>query len=123
MSEELGGLIPLLFTLALLPGICIAVTSQAADGLMSMNSSAGIRTRHTKVSDAAWTAGHKAALPVVKQMWPVAGVGILAAVVVQFAAGGAWGIGAAFLALLAETAVLIRSAAAANRAARAVGGA
>ena len=122
MSEEIGGLIPLLFTLVFLPGVCVAVTRQAADGLIGMNSSAGIRTRHTKVSDAAWTAGHRAALPVVKKMWPVAGVGILGAVAVQFAAGGAWGIGAAFLALLAETAVLIRSAAAANRAARAVGG-
>ena len=88
MSEEVGGLIPLLFTLVFLPGLCVAITRQAADGLMDMNSSAGIRTRHTKASDAAWTAGHKAALPVVKKMWPIAGAGVIGAVAVQLAAGG-----------------------------------
>ena len=112
MSEELGGLIPLLFVLVFLPGLCVAVTRQAADGLIGMNGSAGIRTRYTKASEEAWVAGHRAALPVVKRMWPVAGVGVAAAVAVQVTAGGAWGIGAAFLALIVQTMVLVRSASA-----------
>ncbi|WP_342022634.1 SdpI family protein [Arthrobacter citreus] len=123
MSEEFGGLIPLLFVLVFLPGLCIAVTRQAADGLIGRNGSAGIRTRHTKASDEAWVAGHRAALPVVKKMWPAAAAGVLAAVVVQFVAGGGWGTGAAFLALIVETVILVRSASAANGAARAAGGA
>ncbi|WAP51475.1 SdpI family protein [Arthrobacter sp. ATA002] len=121
MSEEIGGLIPLLFVLVFLPGLCVGVTRQAADGLIGMNGSAGIRTRHTKASEEAWTAGHRAALPVLKNMWLVAGAGVLGAVAVQMAAGGGWGIGAAFLALVVETGVLVRAAAAANRAARAAG--
>lgn len=123
MSEALGGLIPLLFVLVFLPGLCVAVTRQAADGLIGMNGSAGIRTRYTKASEEAWTAGHRAALPVVKRMWPVAGVGVAAAVVVQIMAGAGWGIGVAFLALTVQTVILLRSAAAANGAARSVTGA
>ncbi|MDK1361376.1 SdpI family protein [Arthrobacter sp. zg-Y1219] len=121
MSEELGGLIPLLFALIFLPGLCVAMTRQAADGLMGPNGVAGIRTRYTRASDEAWTAGHRAALPVVKKMWPVTGVGVLAALVVQFTAGGAWGIGVASLMLVVQVAIVLRSAAAANGAARAVG--
>ncbi|MHA7142645.1 hypothetical protein ACX80T_14030 [Arthrobacter sp. Sr33] len=117
MPEELVGLIFLSFTLLLLPAVCVAVTRQAAEGSIGVNGSAGIRTRHTRASSAAWVAGHAAALPVVKIMWPVAGAGLLTAVVVQLVAGGPTGIGVAFLALIAQTVVLLCSAAAANRAA------
>ncbi|MCC9175609.1 SdpI family protein [Arthrobacter sp. zg-Y179] len=122
MAEELGGLIPLLLILILLPGVCVAVTRQAAEGLIGANAAAGIRTRYTKMSDAAWAAGHRAALPVVKKMWPVAVFGLLAALAVQLLAGGATGNGVASLALVIQTVVLIRAAAAANRAARLLGG-
>lgn len=118
VSEELLGLIVLLFVLLLLPAVCVAVTYQAAEGSIGVNGSAGIRTRYTKTSSKAWIAGHKAALPVVKKMWPLAGAGLLAAVVVQLVAGGPTGTGVAFLALFAQAVVLFRSAAAANRAAR-----
>lgn len=118
MSEELGGLISLSFALVLLPGICITVTRQAAEGLIRVNSSSGLRTRHTQASDEAWVAGHRAALPVVKMMWPVAGVGLVAAVILQLAVGGPSGTVVAFLALIAQVAVIFRSVAAANRAAR-----
>lgn len=118
VPEELVGLIVLLFVLLFLPAVCIAVTRQAAEGSIGVNGSAGIRTRHTKTSSEAWIAGHKAALPVVKMMWPLAGIGLLAAVVVQLVIGGPVGTGVAFLALLAQTVVLFCSAAAANRAAR-----
>lgn len=122
MSEELGGLISLSFALVLLPGICIAVTRQAAEGLVGINGSSGIRTRYTRASDEAWVAGHRAALPVVKAMWPVAGIGLAAAVIVQAAVGGPAGTGVAFAALIAEVAVVFRSVAAANRAARSTPG-
>ncbi|GAA1121136.1 hypothetical protein [Arthrobacter flavus] len=118
MPEELIGLILLSFTILLLPAICVAVTRQAAEGLIGANASAGIRTRYTRASSAAWVAGHTAALPVVKIMWPVAGAGLVTAAVVQLIAGGPTGTGVAFLALIAQTMVLLRSAAVANRAAR-----
>ncbi|WP_304661715.1 SdpI family protein [Arthrobacter sp. zg-Y238] len=105
-----------------MPGACVAVTRQAAEGLIGANGAVGIRTRYTKMSDAAWVAGHRAALPVVKKMWPVAGFGLSAAVAVQLLAGGPTGHGVALLALVFQTVVLIRAAAAANRAARSVGG-
>ena len=122
MSEELGGLISLSFALVLLPGICIAVTRQAAEGRVGINGSFGIRTRYTRASDEAWVAGHRAALPIVKEMWAVAGVGLAAAVAVQLAVGGSAGPSVALVALMAEVAVVLRSAAAANRAAKATGG-
>ncbi|MCC9206372.1 SdpI family protein [Arthrobacter sp. zg-Y769] len=122
MSEELGGLIPLLLVLIFLPGVCVAVTRQAAEGLIGANASMGIRTRHTKASDEAWIAGHSAALPVVKKMWPVGGFGLVAAVAAQVLAGGPTGIGITFLALVFQMVILFRAAAAANRAARSVDG-
>jgi hypothetical protein len=118
VPEDLVGLILLSFTLILLPVVCIGVARQAADGSIGVNASAGIRTRYTRVSDEAWVAGHQAALPVMRMMWPVAVAGLPAAVLLQLAAGGPTGTGVAFLALIAQTVVLIRSAAAADRAAR-----
>jgi hypothetical protein len=118
VPEELAGLVLLSFILLLLPAVCVAVTRQAAEGSIGVNASVGIRTRHTRASSAAWVAGHVAALPIMKIMWPVAGGGLLAAVVVQLIAGGPTDTGVAFLALIAQTAVLLYAAAAANRAAR-----
>lgn len=119
MSEDVVGLIFILFSVAFLPAVGIFVTGQAAEGRMDRNASSGIRTRHTRASDEAWIAGHRAALPVVKGMWPVAALGTLLAVGAQILAGGPSGIVLALVTLLAETAVLVRAASIANRAARA----
>jgi hypothetical protein len=120
MTDEITGLVPLLFVLVMLPAMSIPVVSWAADDALGRNGSAGIRTRHTKASDEAWAAGHDAALPVVRKMWPIAAVGLPTAVVVQVLGGGFTGTAVAIVALICEIVVLLRSAGAANRAARAV---
>ena len=76
MTDEIAGLVPLLFALVVLPAMSIPVVRWAAEDALGRNGSAGIRTRHTKVSDEAWAAGHAAALPVVRKMVPVAAVGL-----------------------------------------------
>lgn len=118
MSEGTIGLAFLLFTLVLLPAVCVFVTRQAADGSINRNAAAGIRTRYTQASEEAWTAGHAAALPVVKRMWIVGVAGILIAVSVHFLVGDQAGPVTALVALIAQTVILFGSAAAANRAAR-----
>jgi hypothetical protein len=120
MSEGTIGLAFLLFTLIFLPAACVFVTRQAAEGSINRNATAGIRTRYTQASDEAWTAGHAAALPVVKRMWIAGGAGILVAVSVHFLVGGQAGPVTALVALIAQTVILVQSAAAANGAARTV---
>ena len=122
MSEDVVGLVFLLFSLAFLPAIGIFMTRQAADGAIGRNGSSGIRTRHTQASDAAWVAGHRAALPVMTRMWTVAVVGAVVAVGAQLVAGEPAGILLGLGALLVQVLVLARAASAANRAAQAVTG-
>lgn len=120
MSDEIAGLIPLLFAVLVLPGMSVPLVSWAADGSIARNGAAGIRTRHTQASDEAWVAGHAAALPVVRKMWPVAAVGLVSAVVVQVLGGGYTGTAVAAAAFVTQIIVLLRAAGAANRAARSV---
>lgn len=120
MPEEYIALILLLLTLVFLPVVCLFVARQAADGLISRNATAGIRTTHTQASDEAWICGHRAALPALRRMMPVAAVGIIAALSAQMLIGGQAGPLIAFAALIAQVAVLFRSTATANSAARAV---
>lgn len=120
MSDEITDLIPLLFALLLLPGVSVPLVSWAADGSVERNAAAGIRTRHTQASDEAWFAGHSAALPVVRKMWPVAAVGLVSAVAVQFLRGGYTGTAVAAGAFIWQIILLLRAARAANRAARSV---
>ncbi|MEG9248173.1 SdpI family protein [Arthrobacter sp. Soc17.1.1.1] len=97
---------------------CLFVTRQAAEGLISRNAAAGIRTRHTQASDDAWASGHRAALPALRKMMPVAGIGIIAALTAQVLLGGQAGPLIAFAALIAQIVVLFRSTTVANAAAR-----
>ncbi|WP_422391927.1 SdpI family protein [Arthrobacter sp. N1] len=119
MSEEYVALTILLLTLVFLPAVCLFVTRQAAEGLISRNAAAGIRTRHTQASSEAWAAGHRAALPALRKMMPVAGIGMITALIAQVLVGGQAGPLLAFAALIAQTVVLFRSTALANAAARA----
>ena len=120
MTDEIAGLVPLLFALVVLPAMSIPVVRWAAEDALWRNGSAGIRTHHTKVSDEAWAAGHAAALPVVRKMVPVAAIGLPTALIVQVLGGGYTGTAVAAVALICEVVVLLRSAGAANRTARAV---
>ena len=94
MTDEIAGLVPLLFALVVLPAMSIPVVR--------------------------WAAGHAAALPVVRKMVPVAAIGLPTALIVQVLGGGYTGTAVAAVALICEVVVLLRSAGAANRTARAV---
>jgi hypothetical protein len=48
MTDEIAGLVPLLFALMVLPAMSIPVVRWAAEDSLGRNGSAGIRTRHTK---------------------------------------------------------------------------
>ena len=65
MESDLLALVPLLSGVVIVAVASLAVTGMAADGGLARNGAAGIRTRHTRASDAAWQAGHVAALPLV----------------------------------------------------------
>lgn len=53
MPDEYIALTILLLTLVFLPAVCLFVTRQTAEGLITRNAAAGIRTRHTQASDEA----------------------------------------------------------------------
>jgi hypothetical protein len=111
-------LIPLALSVVLVAVVIVVVTRMAAEGRLARNGSAGIRTRHTQASDAAWVAGHAAALPAVRRAVPLAVVTLVLMGAAYATLGEGWGIGAGLLGLAAQTAVLFQGAAAANRAAR-----
>ena len=49
-------------------GVIFVVTRMGANGDVGRNRAVGIRTRATQRSDAAWRAGHAAALPVTRNV-------------------------------------------------------
>ncbi|WP_144837140.1 SdpI family protein [Kocuria rosea] len=118
MSDDILAVIPLLFGVALIPTVGVLVTRMAAEGNLARNGAAGIRTRHTKASDAAWVAGHAAALPRVSTTVPIAVGTVVAAGAATVLGGSGWGVGVGMVGLLAVTAVLISATGPANTAAR-----
>lgn len=117
MSEELVGLILLLFSVVMLAPLCIGVTRAAADGRLFHNGGVGIRTKKTTRSAAAWQAGHRAALPVVGRLWWVAAGTVIVAALAQWQAGGSWGIGVGLTGMAVEVVVISWATQAAGRAA------
>lgn len=118
MSESYVFLtLPLLMVVAL-PAIMVSVSRGAAAGRIPRNGSMGIRTRVTQSSNDAWSAGHTAALPVVRRTWWIALVAVPASIVGQALLDGDAGAWVALTALLVETAVLLFATKAANAAAR-----
>ncbi|MFE0589797.1 SdpI family protein [Micromonospora echinospora] len=123
MDQELLGLTPLLFGVVVVPLICVAVTRAGADGRLKRNGAVGIRTRDTQASDAAWQAGHAAALPVVTRTgWIAVGAFVLA-VATHVAAGAPWSVLVGLAGLTGELVVLVLASVTAGRAARATTGA
>ena len=121
MTEDaMVGMVGMLGATVLLPAVSVPLARLAADGRLRLNDVAGIRTRSTKSSDAAWRAGHAAALPVLVPGVPVAVVVVVLAVVLQMTRGGMWGftVGAAGFAV--QISLLLWSARVADRAARGV---
>ncbi|XTZ17342.1 SdpI family protein [Micromonospora echinospora] len=121
--DELLGLVPLLFGVVAVPLICVAVTRAGADGRLRRNGAVGIRTRDTRASDAAWQAGHAAALPVVTRTGWVAVGAVAFSVVTHVAAGGPWSVLVGLAGLTGEILVLVLASVTAGRAARATTGA
>lgn len=109
--------IPPLFGVILVAVVCIAVTQSAASGSLTRNGGAGIRTRKTQVSDAAWLAGHRAALPIVKWTGVVAVISVIIALVVQWQVGGQSGVFLALGGMLIEATILLFAAKVAGNAA------
>ncbi|MBR7744005.1 SdpI family protein [Phycicoccus sp. BSK3Z-2] len=65
----------------LVAALLVRVTAAAADGRLDRNGFAGIRTPATGASDAAWRAGHAAALPTARLVALVFGAGAALGVV------------------------------------------
>lgn len=103
----------------LLPVLSITAIYCAASGLLPRNHIAGIRTPSVMASDAAWRAGHRAAIPVIWLTAPVALAGTAVAVIMPNP-------GLVRLAVLATSAafvaILLSCAVVANRAARRAAG-
>ena len=118
MNDDILALVPLLVGVVLIPTVGVLVTRMAAEGNIARNGAAGIRTRHTKASEAAWVAGHAAALPRVSTTVPIAVGTLVAAGAATLLGGSGWGIGVGMAGFLAETAVLISATGPADSAAR-----
>lgn len=108
---------PPLFGVVLVPVVCIAITQAAASGSIGRHGGAGIRTKKTLASDAAWVAGHQAALPIIQWTGVVAAFSVVAALLVQLWLGGQAGVFIALGGMLAEVVILLFSSKAAGVAA------
>lgn len=62
MATDLG----LLIGVVVLTLVCGSIASASAKGSLPRNGAVGIRTKATKSSDAAWDAGHRAAVPMMR---------------------------------------------------------
>lgn len=118
MGAEAAGLASLLFSVVLVCVVVIWVARAGAAGKLGRNESVGIRTRYTRVSDAAWQAGHAAALPLVNRTAGVAAVTVISAIAVQVAWSGSWGTLVGLGGISIEVGVLMLATRAANRAAQ-----
>lgn len=94
--------------------VIISVTWRAATGRLVRNQTAGIRIPSTMASEKAWQVGHRAALPVMWLLAPVAAVADVAAV------GGVAAMLTMWLWVAASVLVVIIAGVIAGRAARRV---
>lgn len=68
--------------------VCGAMSAMIASGALTRNGLVGIRTRATRRSDAAWSAGHEAARPAVRVTTVVSAAAALATVLVGIGLSG-----------------------------------
>jgi SdpI/YfhL protein family len=101
--------------LGLVAAVSVVTTHMAASGKLRRNQTTGIRVPATMASDAAWRAGHRAAMPLMWLTVPVAIVGSVVVAVTNVAFGGVL---PGFMVVL--VAILIAAAVVANKAARRV---
>jgi uncharacterized membrane protein len=97
--------------------VCVATTYCAAAGKLRRNQIAGIRIPTTMASDAAWRAGHRAAMPFMWLTVPVAVVGTAVIATMKLGPLVALVVGALPIVLIA---ILIAAAVVAGKAARRV---
>lgn len=98
---------PPLFGVVLVSVVCIATTRAAASGSLGRNGGAGIRTKKTLASDAAWVAGHQAALPIIQWTGAVAALSVVVALLVQWRVDGQAGVFIALGGMLVEVVILL----------------
>ena len=105
MDEDLLGVIMLSFSTVLVCVVTVVTVRAAAAGSLDRNGAVGLRTRHTRATDAAWSAGHAAALPRVRWSVPVAVCAVVAAIVLLVLGWPEWGIVAGLVGVLLQVAV------------------
>ncbi|MGW9112141.1 SdpI family protein [Microbacterium sp. NPDC055683] len=118
-------LVPGLFGFAIVGVVMALLIGPSRRGDLERNGRIGIRTRHTLASDAAWDAGHRAAVPGMVGTLACCGSAILVGVVLLIAFGDRLPDLAALAVVLGGYGAVLLSGVptvrAANRAARAAG--
>lgn len=120
MDADYLSLLPILGGVVIVAVATIAVTRFAADGRLARNGSAGIRTRHTQVSDRAWEAGHAAARPVALLAGWAAGLTVVVAAATALMVDVQPAVFVGMAGLAVQCGVVLRAAAVANRAAQGI---
>lgn len=118
MEPITPGLIIMLVGVLTIPAVGIPYIRMGARGELARNSWSGIRTKHTKISDAAWQAGHAAALPLASTTMWIALITIVLAIAVGLSAGEQQGALVGVIGLTGETVVLLLASRKADQAAR-----
>lgn len=120
--EMVGG-VSLAFGLFVLAGLLPWVGRAGANGSLPLNDSVGIRSKHTRASPAAWTAGHAAAAPLLTAAGIIAATLGVLTIVLAVLFGATWGMAPALVTggtgYTVAVALVLVGTRRANRAARA----
>lgn len=121
MGTDLG----LLIGVVVLTGLSWAMVSACASGSLPRNGAVGIRTKATKSSDAAWDAGHRAAVPAMRRTaWFGSAAVVLTVLLLVIARPGenpGWEVAVPVIGFVGVVAGLCGAGVVADRAAKKVG--